>query len=51
MDELGIAPNDGYKGSSRSLFTIGLPIRIPDDDIGEVYGFEDAPEKIPVKYL
>ena len=44
-------PNDVYKESSLSVLTIGLPVRILDDDIGEVHGFEDAPEKIPGKYL
>ena len=40
-----------YNESSRSVLTIGLPVRISDDDIGEVYGSKDAPEKILDKYL
>ena len=43
--------NNVYKESSRLVLTIGLPVKIPDNDIGEVHGFEDAPEKIPDKDL
>ena len=40
-------PEDVYKESIRSVLTIGLPVKIPDDYIGKVHGFEYAPEKIP----
>ena len=46
-----LVPDDGYKGSIHLVLTIGLPIIIPDDDIGKFHGFEDAQEKIPDKYL
>ena len=36
-----------YNESIHSVLTIGLPVKIPDDDIGKVHGFEDAPKKIP----
>ena len=42
-------PDDVYKESSHLVLTIGLRVRILDDDIGEVHGFEDETKKIPYK--
>ena len=44
-------PDDVYKESIRSVLTIGLPVRIPDDEIGKFHGFKDAPNKTPDNYL
>ena len=54
IDQEGLAwyyPDDVYKELSYSVLTIGLPVIIPDDEIGEVNGFEYAPEKFPDKDL
>ena len=39
-------PDDVCKESNHSVLTIGLLVKIVDDDIGKVHGFKDAPKKI-----